>query len=97
MNSLTIIATLTALAVAYTLRTLYVDAREARRRNDRLAARLARAEDRARRAEEHADEAQHCLDLMLDVTRDDRKAAAMDRHPASKPVRRLIAVDGGRA
>jgi len=80
MNSLTILAALTCVAICYTLRVLYVDAREARRRIDRLAARLARAEDRARRAIEHADEAQTCLDMMLDLTRDEAKK----RHPAAR-------------
>ena len=77
---MTILGIIAALTAAYAVHCLLLDAREARRRNDRLAARLARAEDRARRAVEHADEAQTCLDIMLDVTR----AEAQKRHPSAR-------------
>lgn len=80
MTSLHLLAALTALAVAYTVRTLYVDAREARRRNDRLAARMHRAEERARRAEDHADEAQREIDMLVDLSIEQAKG----RHPSAR-------------
>lgn len=80
MNSLGILLALTALATAYTIRTLYVDAREARRRNDRLAARMHRAEERARRAEDHADEAQREIDMLVDLSIEQAKG----RHPSAR-------------
>jgi len=97
MTSLQILAIPTILTGAYAITALTVDLREARRRTYRLEARVRRAEARARDAMEHATEAQECLDLMLDVTREQRIAEAKERHPASRPVRHLIAVDGGRA
>jgi len=75
-----VLGIIAALTAAYAIHSLLLDAREARRRNDRLAARLARAESRARRAVEHADEAQTCLDMMLDLTRDEAKK----RHPSAR-------------
>lgn len=80
MNSLTILAVLTAVAVACTIRTLYVDAREARNRNERLAARMHRAEERARRAEDHADEAQREIDMLVDLSIEQAKG----RHPSAR-------------
>lgn len=80
MNSLGILLALTALATAYTIRTLYVDAREARNRNERLAARMHRAEERARRAEDHADEAQREIDMLVDLSIEQAKG----RHPAAR-------------
>lgn len=80
MNSLGILLALTALATAYTIRTLYVDAREARNRNERLAARMHRAEERARRAEDHADEAQREIDMLVDLSIEQAKG----RHPSAR-------------
>ena len=80
MNSLGILLALTALATAYTIRTLYVDAREERRRNERLAARMHRAEERARRAEDHADEAQREIDRLVDLSIEQAKG----RHPSTR-------------
>ena len=80
MNSLGILLALTALATAYTIRTLYVDAREARNRNERLAARMHRAEERARRAEDHADEAQREIDRLVDLSIEQAKG----RHPSTR-------------
>jgi len=80
MNSLGILLALTALATAYTIRTLYVDAREARNRNERLAARMHRAEERARRAEDHADEAQREIDMLVDLSIEQAKG----RHPSTR-------------
>ena len=80
MNSLGILLALTALATAYTIRTLYVDAREARNRNERFAARMHRAEERARRAEDHADEAQREIDMLVDLSIEQAKG----RHPSTR-------------
>ena len=80
MNSLGILLALTALATAYTIRTLYDDAREARNRNERLAARMHRAEERARRAEDHADEAQREIDRLVDLSIEQAKG----RHPSTR-------------
>lgn len=80
MTSLHLLAALTALAILATIRTLYVDAREARNRNERLAARMHRAEERARRAEDHADEAQREIDLLVDLSIEQAKK----RHPSAR-------------
>ena len=80
MNSLTILAALTALAILATIRTLYVDACEERRRNERLAARMHRAEERARCAEDHADEAQREIDRLVDLSIEQAKG----RHPSTR-------------
>ena len=80
MNSLHLLGIVTALAVAYTVRTLYVDAREARRRNDRLLARAHRAEAGRRRAEEYAQEAQREVDMLVDLSIEH----ARQRHPSAR-------------
>lgn len=80
MSSLHILAALTALAILATIRTLYVDAREARNRNERLALRMHRAEERARRAEDHADEAQREIDMLVDLSIEQAKG----RHPSAR-------------
>lgn len=80
MTSLHLLAALTALAILATIRTLYVDAREARNRNERLAARMHRAEERARRAEDHADEAQREIDMLVDLSIEQAKG----RHPSAR-------------
>ena len=73
MNSLGILAALTALATAWALRAMYLDMRRAQRRADRLAAR--NAELRERLADAEAD-----LELWSDIY----VRAAKDRHPSAQ-------------
>ncbi len=73
MTSLHILAALTVLAAAWTMRSLYLDARRHQRRADRL--RVSLADVRAERDQ--------LLDI-LDDNVDDMRRMAQERHPASR-------------
>lgn len=84
MNSLSIVAVLTALAAAWALRSLYLDARQHQRRAERLRVALAVTRD----------ERDELLDI-LDANIDDMRRLAQERHPVNYGGGNLRLISGG--
>lgn len=81
MNSLTILTVATLIALAASLRYLWLDLQHERRRNARL----------RRRVDELLDVLDHDVTLITDM----RREMAIARHPAGKEMRGFTVIQGG--